>query len=241
MTALVLQARVDSRRLAGKSLLPLEGRPLIFRVMEALKYVEADVHVLACPADCTAVFSPLAEEAGFELLSGPKEDVLSRFCMAIRRFNADRVIRATGDNPFVFIDAAEAISREAEALNADYAGYAGIPYGAGVEAVKSEALFRAEREAESLSDREHVCPYFYAHPERFSLHRPLAPGVWRGLAARVTVDIQEDYRLAEALYRTITESGAEKRTRGLGETILEAYRKLPLIGSAPSAYAKNVP
>jgi spore coat polysaccharide biosynthesis protein SpsF len=207
--------------------------------MEALKYVDADVHVLACPEDCAAVFSPLAKEAGFELLSGPKEDVLSRFCMAIRRFNADRVIRATGDNPFVFIDAAEAINREAEALNADYAGYAGIPPGAGVEAVKSEALLRAEREAEEPSDREHVCPYLYAHSERFFLHRPLAPGVWRGLTPRITVDTPEDYRLAEALYRRIAESGAEKRARFLGETILEVYRKLPLTGSDFTANAKN--
>ncbi|MDR2482685.1 MAG: spore coat protein, partial [Treponema sp.] len=78
MTALILQARLDSSRLPGKALLPLGGRPLIFRVMEALKTLPVDRHVLACPEDCAAPFGPLAEEAGFELSPGPKEDVLRR-------------------------------------------------------------------------------------------------------------------------------------------------------------------
>jgi spore coat polysaccharide biosynthesis protein SpsF len=225
MTAVVLQARLDSRRLPGKSLLLLEGRPLIFRVMEALNCLDADLRVLACPEDSVASFSPLTEEAGFELVGGPKEDVLARYCIAIRKFKIDRVIRATGDNPFVFIDAAEAINREAEALDADYAGYAGIPHGAGVESVNSEALLRADREAESAPEREHVCPYLYTRPESFLLHRPLAPGIWRDLAMRLTVDLPKDFSRAEVLYRALTATGCEKKTRYLGKMIMKAYRR----------------
>jgi spore coat polysaccharide biosynthesis protein SpsF len=232
MTAVVLQARLDSRRLPGKSLLLLKERPLIFRVMEALHGLKADFHILACPEDCIAAFSPLAEEAGFDLIAGPKEDVLARFCIAIRKFKAERIIRATGDNPFVFIDAAEAINREAEALGADYAGYAGLPYGAGVESINSEALLRAERESESALDREHVCPYLYTHPELFLLHRPLAPGVWQDPAMRLTVDTSEDFNRAEVLYQGLTDTafiqspGDEKKERYLGKTVMETYRKI---------------
>jgi spore coat polysaccharide biosynthesis protein SpsF len=236
VTAVILQARVDSQRLPGKSLRLLGGRPLVFRVMEALKHLGADLHILACPEDCAAVFSPLAEEAGFELVAGPKEDVLARFCVAIRKFGMDRIIRATGDNPFVFIDAAEALNREAEALDADYAGYAGIPHGAGVESVNSEALLRAEREAEYASDREHVCPYLYAHPELFFLHRPLAPGVWRDLAMRLTVDTPADFSRAEALYQALAETTGESEVRYLGETIITAYRKTLGKSAAPAPF-----
>jgi spore coat polysaccharide biosynthesis protein SpsF len=195
--------------------------------MEALNYLDADLRILACPEDCAAVFSPLAEEAGFELVAGPKEDVLTRFCMAIRKFKADRIIRATGDNPFVFIDAAEVLNREAEALAADYSVYSGVPYGSGVEPVSSEALLRAEREAESPSDREHVCPYLYTHPELFSLHRPLAPRVWQDPAIRLTVDTPEDYTQAEILYQALSRAVGKKKARYLGETVVEAYRKIP--------------
>ena len=93
MTILVLQARLDSTRLEKKCLLPLGGRPLIFRTMEALGTTNCDAKVLACPQDCVETFSPLASEAGFEIVPGPKDDVLARYCNAIRRFKADRRIR----------------------------------------------------------------------------------------------------------------------------------------------------
>jgi spore coat polysaccharide biosynthesis protein SpsF len=232
MTAIILQARLDSQRLPGKSLLPLGGRPLIFRVMEALTFLEADRRILACPEDCTSSFAPLAEEAGFEIVTGPKENVLSRFCIAIRRFKVDRIIRATGDNPFVLIDAAQAIGQEAEALRADYACYAGIPHGSGVECIDSEALLKAEKEAESDAEREHVCPFLYAHPEIFFLHRPLAPRKWQDLSMWLTVDTREDLDRAEILYRALTEkfpSGGIARCQG--ESVMETYRKV--LGKIP--------
>ncbi|MDR0662563.1 MAG: NTP transferase domain-containing protein, partial [Spirochaetaceae bacterium] len=172
--ALILQARIDSSRLPGKALLPLDGEPLLLRVMEALKHISAPLHILACPEDDLASFKPLAENAGFEIFAGSKHDVLGRFCSAIRHFDLseERIIRATGDNPFVFCDAAEAVSAEAAALGAAYAGYTGLPYGAGVEVVAASALLQAEREAAAPHHREHVCPYIYENGAAFSLHRP---------------------------------------------------------------------
>ncbi|MDR2485798.1 MAG: NTP transferase domain-containing protein [Treponema sp.] len=223
MTAVVLQARLDSSRLPGKALLPLGGEPLILRVMEALKRVSCDLHVLACPEDCAEAFIPLAEKAGFQMSAGSKEDVLSRYCAAIRRFAIDRVIRATGDNPFVFADAAEALNQEALARNADYAGYGGLPHGAGIESVAAEALLHAEQGASLQTEREHVCPYLYHHPERFLLHRPLAPVIWQGPSLRITVDTREDYERAKALYEDLVQ--VEEPRRYWGEAVIKAYKR----------------
>ena len=224
MTALVLQARLDSSRLNCKALLPLGDRPLVFRVMSALAFLPCEEKILACPEDSVSAFAPLAEEAGFILVSGPKEDVLARYCLAIRMSGADRVIRATADNPFVFVDAAVAIESEASALGADYAGYFGLPYGAGVESVASEALLRAEREAQAPDEREHVCPYLYKHPELFRLHRPFAPRRWQGPECRITVDTREDYDRAKSLYERLSSLPLEKRN--YGENVLSAYGSL---------------
>ena len=226
MIALILQARLDSVRLVGKCMLPLGGKPLIFRVMQALSGLKCDVKVLACPEDCVESFSPLAKEAEFELVIGPKEDVLSRYCIAIRRFKPDRIIRATGDNPFVFSDAAETLNEEALALGADYSGYSGLPYGAGVESVNSEALLRAEREAQSTYERENVCPYLYGHPELFRLHRPIAPRIWQGVDMRVTVDTEEDFQRAGTLFNAL--SGLSPIERSRGAAVIAAYRSCGL-------------
>jgi spore coat polysaccharide biosynthesis protein SpsF len=223
-TLLIVQARLDSSRLPEKSLLPLGGKPLIFRVMEALSGLPWETKVLACPEDCASSFAPLAAEAGYELLPGPKDDVLARYALGIRRFGADRVVRATGDNPFVFADAAAALEREAAALGADYAGYGGLPYGAGTESVDAVALLRAEKEAASPAEREHVCPYLYGHPEIFRLHRPLAPLSWQGPDIRLTVDTREDYEKARILYRALSDLPPEERNRGAA--VISVYQRV---------------
>ena len=224
MTAVILQARLDSVRLPGKSLLLLDGKPLVFRVMQALCRVPAGIRILACPEDSLASFTPLAEEAGFQIFAGPKENVLERYCLAIRRFSITRVIRATGDNPFVFTDAAAAINAEGAALNADYSGYSGLPLGAGVESVCAAALLRAESEAASDHEKEHVCPYLYNHGELFRLHRPLAPLRWQDSfpPVRLTVDTQEDFDRAKELYAALKDDPQ----RYLGPAIIKRYTEI---------------
>jgi len=223
VTALVLQARIDSSRLRDKALLPLEGQPMILRVMEALGSFPWEAKILACPEDSEVSFAPLAEQAGFTLINGPKYDVLKRYCLVIRKTGADRIVRATGDNPFVFTDAAFALNSEASALGADYAAYSGLPYGAGVECVSSAALLRAEKGAGADEEREHVCPYLYNHPELFFLHRPTAPPVWQGADLRITVDTKDDYERARLLYTELLSLPPEKRC--LGENIIAASRR----------------
>jgi spore coat polysaccharide biosynthesis protein SpsF len=222
MTAIILQARLDSTRLPEKALLTLDGKPLIFRVMEALNNVHSDLKILACPQDSLSAFTPLAQDAGFEIMAGSKENVLERFCDVIRRFSIKRVIRATGDNPFVFADAAAAINAEAMALNADYAGYSGIPYGAGVESVSAYALLRAEKEALTSSDREHVCPYLYSNGDLFTLHRPLAPVRWQAPDIRLTVDTREDFERAAQLYIALR----SEPLRYQGHAIIKRYTEI---------------
>jgi spore coat polysaccharide biosynthesis protein SpsF len=222
LIAVVLQARLDSTRLPEKALLLLDGKPLVFRVMESLNHIGADLKILACPEDSFSSFAPLSAEAGFQIHAGPKEDVLERYCQVIRRFSIKRVIRATGDNPFVFPDAAKAINDEAISLNADYAGYFGLPLGAGVESVSAAALLQAAAQDASPYEREHVCPYLYNHPELFRLHRPLAPAPWQDRAEktiRLTVDTREDFERARTLYAAL--NGEKERYRG--ETIIRRY------------------
>ncbi|AEF85364.1 spore coat polysaccharide biosynthesis protein SpsF [Treponema primitia ZAS-2] len=246
MTALILQCRLDSSRLPGKALLPLGEKPMVLRVMEALKQFPCDTHILACSDDSSTALGPLAKEAGFALVPGPKNDVLRRFCIALEQclpgstpssagsfagcsagsfagYSGDWVIRATADNPFVFTDAAEALYKEALERKADYAGYSGLPYGAGVEVINAQALFRSDKEASDEEDREHVCPYLYKHPELFRLHRPLAPLYWQGPEIRLTVDTPADYETAQLLYNALITEKTKKRNQG--ELVITEFRK----------------
>jgi spore coat polysaccharide biosynthesis protein SpsF len=200
LTAIVLQARMGSTRLPGKALLPLGGSSLVEQAMSRLAQVEAEVRVLATDEASAPALSPAAERRGFELLVGPAEDVLSRYCLAIRRFRPDLVIRATGDNPLVSYELASLLVERRKESPSDYAGFRSMPIGMGVELVASEALLRAEAEAREASEREHVCPYLYTHPELFRIDRPEAPAEYLMPGARVTVDTASDYESILRIY-----------------------------------------
>jgi len=205
MTAIVLQARLGSTRLPGKALLPLGGTSIVEQAMASLRLVNAQLRVLATDEASALALRPAAERGGFELLVGSADDVLARYCLAIRRYKPDLVLRATGDNPLVSYELASLLIERRQAAPCDYSGFLGMPSGMGVELVAAEALLRAEAEAREASEREHVCPYLYGHPELFAIDRPEAPAEYLLPGASVTVDTADDYeavlRLYGALYR----------------------------------------
>ena len=200
MIAAILQARLGSTRLPAKILMPLGGTTLLEQAMIRLSLVETDTRVLATDAKSAAALAPAAERRGFELLVGPEDDVLARYCMAVRLFKPDLVIRATGDNPLVSFELASLLVERSGATRPDYAGFVGMPSGLGVELVAAEALLRAEAEAREAPEREHVCPYLYSHPELFRIDRPPAPADYDIPGARVTVDTPADYEAMLRLY-----------------------------------------
>ena len=226
MTGVILQARLDSSRLPQKALLNLSGEPIIVRVMQTLKTVPADIYVLACDTASEAVFAPLAESCGFRCIGGPKDDVLERFCSVIRKTGITTVIRATGDNPFLFADAASAsVQRFNELQNtenpADYFTYTGLPHGSGIEVYSSKKLLEAAALTDVSYEREHVGPSLYKHPERFSCIFETAPSQWYYPGVRTTIDTREDYERTVLLSEYL-----DARAGGLptsSKLILEAW------------------
>ncbi|HUW39467.1 MAG TPA: NTP transferase domain-containing protein [Rectinemataceae bacterium] len=205
MTAVVVQSRLGSTRLPGKALLPLGGATLTDQVLRRLGSLSVDARVLATDEESAAALGPVAARNGFELLVGPAEDVLGRYCLAIRRYGIDLVLRATGDNPLVSAELAALLLERRGAADPrgrapDYAAFVGMPLGMGVELVSAEALLKAEAEASLKPEREHVCPYLYDHPEMFAIDRSEAPPAYFLPAARITVDTRSDYEAVLRIY-----------------------------------------
>jgi len=202
-TGVIVQMRLDSTRLPGKALLPIGGTCLAGMVLRRLRALDVDEHVLATDADGARALADTAREFGFSVFAGPKDDVLARYVMAIEAFSLERVIRATGDNPFVSTELALLAVAIADQHGADYVGLVGMPVGMGVEVVQSAALRKATALATSAFDREHVCPYLYGHPEDFVVIRPDCPPEYRLPEGRVTVDTREDFIKAEAIVASL--------------------------------------
>lgn len=208
-TGVVVQMRLDSSRLPRKALLPLAGTTLAGAVMRRLRGIASDAFVLATDADGARALGPVASEFGFSVFAGPKDDVLARFVLAAKAFGLERVVRATGDNPFVSVPLAELALDESDSTGADYVGLVGMPVGMGVEVVSVAALARAASSTDSAYDHEHVCPYLYGHPEQFRVQRPCCPDTYHNPAARLTIDTIEDYRRAESIIRALGDEPAD--------------------------------
>ena len=129
-------------RLPKKALLEIEGQPMTFRIIERLKASKTVDQIVICtsshPDDNILV--ELAEKWGVEAIAGSELDVLSRLIEASNKFNADIVIRVTGDNPFTDEKLLDKTVKHLIEKNADYTRMIGLPIGVTADVMSSKML-----------------------------------------------------------------------------------------------------
>lgn len=209
-TVIIVQARMTSTRLPGKVLLPLAREPMLARLVQRLRRVKgADTMVIATTTN--AADDPivaLCEVLGVACHRGSEHDVLSRYAEAARQHVADVVVRITSDCPLIDPNLVDRMITTYRHGDCDYLSNMlppTWPYGMAVEVFSAAALYEANQEASQDSEREHVSPFIYWHPERFRLRN--VESLQNLSHHRWTVDTPEDYQLVhqlfEALYPTL--------------------------------------
>ncbi len=225
-TVAIVQARMGSSRLPGKSLMRIVDKPMLAHVLERLAAAQAvDAVVVATstmPGD--QAIAELAREMGVEAFAGSEDDVLDRYYQAARTFHADTVVRITGDCPLIdpeIVDRAVAFFQD---TRADYVRTAGFPRGLDTEVFPFHNLARAWREASKDYEREHVTPYFYRHPEWFQVRELVAPEPLHRPELRLCVDTEEDLTLVREIF---------ERLRAPDNRIFTAEQVIRLLDAEP--------
>lgn len=199
-TAIVLQARMGSTRLPGKSMRTLGGRTLLTHAvmrMQASGYPVVLATTTKAEDDCLVA---AAESLGAYVFRGAETDVLDRYAQAARFFELHRVVRATADNPAMDIDAVGRTLMLLDRTGADHVVEHGMPLGAAVEAMRGDALLRAAELATDPYDREHVTPIVRRPGGPFFALAALAPGALRRPSLRLTVDTEDDLVFMQKLF-----------------------------------------
>jgi spore coat polysaccharide biosynthesis protein SpsF len=200
----ILQARYNSTRLPGKALEVVAGRTILEHCLRRLIKAGVARVVLATtwePED--DVLAVMARRLGVGVYRGESADVLARFANAARFFALDPVLRATGDNPAVDVQAPGRVLAALRTAGADYVMESGLPCGAAVEGMTADALERAEILAQDAYDREHVTPIIRSNPDIFSVVEVSAPPSLTRPELRLTIDTREDLeRVRELFFRT---------------------------------------
>jgi spore coat polysaccharide biosynthesis protein SpsF len=236
----LIQARLGSSRLPGKSMLPLplaavgDEQTILGHVVSRARRATSVQHVMVAtttqPLDDP--LAALATRLGVGVFRGDEQDVLGRFIGALEQAgDFATIVRLTADNPAIdpaFIDAAV---MHHLATSADYTYTSGLPLGTNIEVLSAKALRQAGRAATQLDEREHVTPYLRRHPELFRLET-LALAVPPAVAAlRLTVDYPSDYALQNLLFSNLGPDFSLTDPAGLA-ALLARYPWLTAINEA---------
>lgn len=197
--AVVLQARTGSSRLPGKVLARLGTWSVLEHCVRRLATAGHPVIVATTVSPNDDVVVETARGLGADVFRGDEADVLARYRAAARTFGLTHVVRATADNPFVDGDSVRRTMMLLARTGADHAVESGLPVGAAVEAVTTEALDRSAALITDAYDREHVTS-FIRRDGRFRAVQGPAPGDVRGTHLRLTVDTADDLEFARQVH-----------------------------------------
>src|ERR1043165_8666868 len=99
----LIQARMGSTRLPGKVLKPVAGQPLLWHVVHRLKACRL-LEEIAVATSSNPVDDAIVEWWGAEgvmVVRGPENDVLAAHARAAEKLDADIIVQASSDAPFI--------------------------------------------------------------------------------------------------------------------------------------------
>lgn len=203
-TGVVVQVRMGSRRLPGKVLAELAGRPMLERILERLARAEhVDQVAVATSTDPRDhAVEALCHELSVPCLRADDvDDVLGRFVACADAWRLDHLIRVTGDCPFVCPEAVGRLARALVDQDGDYATFDRPTLHIGIDPFSRRVLDRFHTGHATREEREHLALLAEHHPDAFKLAVAPAPeGHGPRPGWRLCVDLPDDLRFAQAVY-----------------------------------------
>jgi spore coat polysaccharide biosynthesis protein SpsF len=209
--AAVIQARMGSTRLPGKVLLPLDGRPLLERMLARVRQAKTldEIVIATTHLAVDESIRRLATVCGVRCVAGHPTDLVDRHLQAARECNADVVVKIPSDCPLIdpaVIDEVVGFYR-ARYPRFDFVSNlhpASWPDGNDVEVMSRAVLETTWREAARPFQREHTTPFIWDQPERFAVGNVVwSTGLDLSATHRLTLDYPEDYALITAVYEAL--------------------------------------
>ena len=198
----IIQARMGSSRLPGKSLMKIGSKPLIDHVIErCLAAAPVDKVFLATTEqyEDEILVNHVASKYGLVVFRGDKEDVRSRFEAVARKYLLEKIVRITADDPF---KDPKHIGESILALDEDTVDYYNnfetriFPVGLDVESFRTKALLENIVRDSSTESKEHVTLGLRRSP---AFVKKFCQGEPEFTHIRLTIDTQADLEFCKRL------------------------------------------
>ena len=200
----VIQARMGSTRLPGKSLMTLGAKPLIDHVIDrclvAAPLTQIFLATSKLPED-KILADHVATKYGITVYRGDKTNVRSRFEAIAKEYLLDRIVRITADDPFK--DPTH-ILEAIQALDSGIIDYFNnfevpvFPIGLDVESFRTSALLENILNDSSRESKEHVT---LGLRNSTNIAKKFHHGVPEYTHTRLTIDTPADLEFCEKLIK----------------------------------------
>ena len=169
MIGCIVQARMGSSRLPGKVLKKIQNRTILDYVISQIKFSKKinKIVIATTTNENDKIIVDFCIEKNILYFRGNEKDVLDRYYECAKKFNFQKIVRITSDNPLIEPQIIDKCIEKYEKSNCDYLSTEHpptFPQGYAVEIFSFEVLENAWKNARKPSEREHVTPYFYNNP-----------------------------------------------------------------------------
>tara|TARA_Y100001949_G_C15982854_1_gene329164 strand:- start:1005 stop:1772 length:768 start_codon:yes stop_codon:yes gene_type:complete len=199
----IIEARTGSSRLPNKVVAEIEGKPMIFYVIDRIKQIKSVEQIILATTqeENDKILTEIAKQNSIGSFVGDSIDVLDRGYQCALQNNADPIIRITGDCPLIDPDIVEEMLEFYLKNNYDYVSNRinpKYPDGLDVEIYSFNTLQMAAQNAKWSSERELVTTYITKNPKNFKIfsyenQEDLSEYRW-------TVDEQKDLEFIRKIY-----------------------------------------
>ena len=203
----IIQARIGSTRLARKAMLDIEGKPMLWHVVERLKKCPSlDQIIVATTTNTEDIeIAQYCEKENIACFRGDCQDVLDRYYRAAQQYEADVVVRITSDCPLIDPEVVEKtiqafwhhdnVSAASNVIDRTY------PRGLDCEVVSFELLGKLWEKTVEKKYREHVTLYLYEHEKEYPMQSVCHSQDFSHY--RWTVDEQSDLDFVREIYQKL--------------------------------------
>jgi spore coat polysaccharide biosynthesis protein SpsF len=231
-TGIIVQARMTSRRLPGKVLHVVAGKPLLQYLLERIRArMSSQKIVVATSSDPSdQPVSDLCGGLGVDCYRGPLENVAARLQEVVEAYSFDSFVRISGDSPLLD---AHLIARGLNTFReGDFDLVTNVlprtfPKGQSVEIVRSDTFKKNFRLIESSEDQEHVTTYFYKNKDRFRIFNFESGGSYADI--QLAIDTPQDVEIFTAIIQAMNRPHWEYSLEELLPLYHQAAR--PIAGS----------
>jgi len=200
-TAAIIQARMGSTRLPGKTNLPMYGTMSVleFMVQRVKRATEIDQIIIATTDQIQdEVIRDAARKWDVECYAGSEDDVLGRVYEAAYYFGVDTIVDLTGDCPFIdgnIIDVAVKIFNLGRVDYVSNTLKRTFPDGLDVQVYSIEALDVLHKIVTDPKARDHTGWNVSRYPEIFMTKNWEARGIMNWPELGITLDTREDLEM----------------------------------------------